>query len=94
MTGTKATCSVDPGPIAVELSLNLLLASQLHEGPAIFNSLSLLGKFSAEANRRGVLLKATGIQYSSRRKSYCCLELNLFSLPVEIMTMDPELTFL
>lgn len=50
MTGTKATCSVDPGPIAVELPLNLLLASQLHEGSAIFNSLSLLGEFSAEAN--------------------------------------------
>lgn len=65
MTGTKATCSVDPGPIAVELSLNLLLASQLHEGSAIFNSLSLLGKFSAETNKKGVLLKATGIQYSS-----------------------------
>lgn len=50
-TGTKATCSVDPGPVAVELSLNLLLASQFHEGPAVFHPLPLLGKFPAEPNQ-------------------------------------------
>lgn len=48
---TKATCSVDPGPVAVELSLNLLLASQLHEGPAVFYPLPLLGEFPAEPNQ-------------------------------------------
>lgn len=48
---TKTTCSVDPGPVSVELSLNLLLAPQLHEGPAVFHPLPLLGKFPKEPNQ-------------------------------------------
>lgn len=40
----KPTCSVDPGPVAIQLSLNLLLASQLHESPAVLHPLSFLGK--------------------------------------------------
>lgn len=40
----KPTCSVDPGPVAVQLSLNLLLASQLHESPAVLHPLPFLSK--------------------------------------------------
>lgn len=77
MTGTKATCSVDPGPIAVELSLNLLLASQLHEGSAIFNSLSLLGKFSAETNKKAYFYRPRG--YSIPLEEKAIVVLNLIS---------------
>lgn len=40
----KPTCPVDPGPVAVQLSLNLLLASQLHESPAVLHPLPFLSK--------------------------------------------------
>lgn len=40
----KPTCPVDPGPVAVQLPLNLLLASQLHESPAVLHPLPFLCK--------------------------------------------------
>ena len=47
--GVGGTCSVYPGPVAVELPLDLLLAPELHEGPAVLHSLPLLGKLPEEA---------------------------------------------
>lgn len=47
----EATCSVDPGPVAIEFSLNLLLAPQLHEGPAVFHPLPFLRKFPRKPNQ-------------------------------------------
>lgn len=40
----RPTCPVDPGPVAVQLSLNLLLASQLHESPAVLHPLPFFSK--------------------------------------------------
>lgn len=41
------TCTIYPGPVAVELSLHLLLSSQLHEGPTILHPLPLLSELPA-----------------------------------------------
>lgn len=43
---SKLTRPVNPGAVTIELSFNLLLTSQLHEGPAVLNSLPLFGKFT------------------------------------------------
>lgn len=43
------TCSVDPGPVAIQLSLNLLLAPQLHESPAVLHPLPFLSKLPKAA---------------------------------------------
>lgn len=39
---------VYPGPVAIELPLDLLLAPQLHEGSAVLHSLTLFGKLPGE----------------------------------------------
>lgn len=45
-----STCPVYPGSVAVQLSLHLLLAPKLHEGPPVLHPLPLLSKFSKEGS--------------------------------------------
>lgn len=45
---------VYPGPVAIELPLDLLLAPQLHEGSAVLHPLTLFGKLPAEGQRGAV----------------------------------------
>lgn len=42
------TCFVYPGTVAIQLSLNLLLAPQLHECSPVLHSLSFFGKFPVD----------------------------------------------
>lgn len=42
---------VYPGPVAVELPLDLLLAPQLHEGSAVLHALALFGKLPGTGQR-------------------------------------------
>lgn len=50
---------VYPGPVSVELPLDLLLAPQLHEGSAVLHSLALFGKLPGEG-QRGVVRAELG----------------------------------
>ena len=40
----SSTCSVYPGSVPIQLSLHLLLTSELHEGPPVLHPLPLFGK--------------------------------------------------
>lgn len=52
LLGPRAfTRFVYPGPVAVELPLDLLLSPQLHEGPAVLHALTFFGKLPAMAQR-------------------------------------------
>lgn len=42
------TCFVYPGTVAVQFSLNLLLAPELHERSSVLHSLSFFGKFPVD----------------------------------------------
>ncbi len=46
----KSTCTVDPGPISVQLPLNLLLSPELHEGSSVLYPLSLFSKLPTRSN--------------------------------------------